>query len=157
MASTHTGKGHQSNGLVFTVTDNLDTASKEMVKKIDKAVLAAAFKIRDDARDAFAAAQSKYKYATPKYHNLESGIMVGHLYDSHVKIHAMGAKSDYDTYKTRFFVGGTVERMQMKRLGQNIKPFTKGSIQKNEAIDIAFRGAESTLNKYIQNVLDDKK
>ena len=122
MASTHTGKGHQSNGLVFTVTDNLDTASKEMVKKIDKAVLAAGFKIRDDARDAFAAAQSKYKYATPEYHNLESGIMVGHLYDSHVKIHAMGAKSDYDTYKTRFFVGGTVYRKQKRWQGKRIKP-----------------------------------
>lgn len=140
--------------MIFTLTENLDVQSKEMIKKIDRAVVAAAAKIRDDARQAFAQSKSKYKHSTPKYNELEAGIMIGKLYDSHVKIHAMGSKAQYNTYKTRFFVGGTTERRQTKKLGHNIKPFSKGYIRPNQAIEHAFSGAESTLNRYIKNVLD---
>lgn len=38
------------NRLIYDVR-NLETASEEMLKKIDRAVLAAAFKIRDEMRD----------------------------------------------------------------------------------------------------------
>ena len=55
--------------------------------------------------------------------------MIGRDQGGSIKIHAMGNKEDYDSYKTRFFIGGTRYRRQTKRKGKPIKPFTKGFIK----------------------------
>lgn len=129
--------------------------SDEMLRRIDRAVLAAAYSIRDDMRQAFLSGSSLYKHKSSNYSDLAEGIAVGKLTDGKVKIHALGTKDKYDTYKTRFFVGGTIPRTQTKRHGMNIKPYSKGYIAANNAVDIGFAQAENTLNTFIKNVLEN--
>lgn len=133
---------------------DLTRLSDEMLKNIDKAVLAAAFTIRDAARQAFITQSSSiYKHHTGNISKLAAGLMIGKISDSKVKIHSLGSRDFYDSYKTRFFVGGTIPRTQTKRNGKNIKPYTKGYLRANEAIDIGMANANSILNNYINNVL----
>ena len=142
------------NKMIYDSRD-LTTLSDEMLKNIDKAVMAAAYKIRDNMRQAFLSNSSIYKHKTSNYSHLAEGIEVGKLNNSQVKIHSLGTKDKYDTYKTRFFVGGTIPRTQTKRNGKNIKPYSKGYIQANNAVDIGFSQAENTLTTFINNVLEN--
>jgi len=135
-------------------SNDLTHYSDEMIKKIDKAILAAAFHIRDNMRQAFISGSSIYKYRTGKLDKLAEGIQVGKMNDSKVKIHALGSKDFYDSYKTRFFVAGTIPRTQTKWRGKNITPFTKGYIKANNAIDTGMSNAASTLNNFIKNVIE---
>jgi len=132
--------------LIFDTRD-LGELSDEMLKGIDRAVVAAAFTIRNEMRDEFRKGSSMYKYGTEDYANLTSGIMVGKLRNSTIKVHSLGSPDNYDTYKTRFFVGGTTYRKN--------KSGNKGYIKSNEAVDKGLRNAEDTLNNYIKNVLDN--
>lgn len=138
--------------LIFSERD-LTEASQDILKSIDKAVLAAAFNIRDNMRNSFLSAFTKYKHGTSEYNSLAEGIMVGKLKDSKVKVHALGSKSKYNTYKTRFFVGGTLYRTQKQVNGKNIKPYSKGFIKSNDAVRQGLNGADETLNKYIKNAI----
>lgn len=140
--------------LIFSERD-LDITSKEMLEDIDRAVLAAAFTIRDNMRSEFVKGGSKYKYHTDKYDELSEGIMVGKLRDGTVKVHAMGSPSKYNTYKTRFFVGGTIHRIQTNRNGQSVTPYNKGYIIGNDAIDKGLSIGQETLDRYINNVLNN--
>lgn len=128
--------------------------SDEILQRIDRAIVAAAFRIRDNMRQAFISSSSLYKYNTPDYKNLAEGIQIGKISDSKIKIHALGTRDYYDSYKTRFFVGGTIPRTQTKRNGKSIKPYTKGYIKENNAIEKGMTNAESTLNQYIKNVIE---
>lgn len=139
--------------LIYSIED-LDKASDEMLRAIDKAVLATAFKLRDDMRSEFTKSRSQYKYGTSRYDDLAQGIMIGKLQDCHVKIHALGDKNLYDTYKTRFFVGGTIFRKQTKRNSQSIKPYSKGRIKENDAVQKGMQSAESTLSQYIRHAIE---
>ena len=105
-------------------------------------------------RNAFISGSSIYKHHTGDISKLAEGIQVGKINDSKVKIHSLGSKNKYDTYKTRFFVGGTIPRTQTKWRGKNITPFTKGYIKANNAIDVGMSNAESTLNNFIKNVIE---
>lgn len=138
--------------LIFSERD-LTEASQDILKSIDKAVLAAAFNIRDNMRNSFLSSFTKYKYGTSEYNSLAEGIMVGKLKDSKVKVHALGSKSKYNTYKTRFFVGGTLYRTQKQVNDKNIKPYSKGFIKSNDAVKQGLNGADQTLNKYIKNAI----
>lgn len=138
--------------LIYSERD-LTLASDEMLKKIDKAVLATAFRVRDNARSEFIKNRNNYKYSTNNYDELSEGIMVGKLKDDTVKVHAMGSPAKYNTYKTRFFIGGTTHRTQTSRNGNNIKPSNKGYIKANDAIDKGVEGAQETLDRYINNIL----
>lgn len=127
----------------------------DLLAKIDKAVVAAACKVRDDAKKAFMANKSQYKYATKNYDALASGIMIGKLKGDAIKVHALGNnQKGSNTYKTRFFVGSTIYRTQTKQQGKSIKPYTKGYIKGNDAIDKAVNSNGNTLNQYINNVLN---
>ena len=139
--------------LIYDSSD-LTHYSDEMIHRIDRAILAAAFHIRDAMRQAFISSSSIYKSHTGDLAKLAEGISVGKLNDSKVKIHSLGTRDNYDTYKTRFFVGGTIPRTQTKRNGKNIKPYTKGYIKPNNAVDTGMTNAESTLNTFIKNVLE---
>lgn len=127
-------------------TRDLENASKEMLMGVDRAVLAAAFKIRDDMRSYFKKSISKYKYATEDYYKLANGIMVGKLEYGQVKIHALGNRENDGTWKTRFFVGGTSYRENQNG--------NKGLIKKNEAIDNGINNGEEILKNYINNALN---
>lgn len=142
--------------LIFDERD-LTKASAEMLKGVDKAVVAAAFAIRDKMRNQFINGASKYKYGTAEYNKLAQGIMVGKLRNSHIKVHALGSKENYNTYKTRFFVGGTQFREQNARLGKSIKPYSKGFIKANDAVEKGLNNSQSILNNYIKNVIEHGK
>lgn len=130
--------------LIFDTRD-LETASQEILEKVDKAVLAAAFKIRDDMRDEFKKSQTNYKYSTSDYQKMSQGIMVGKLNNSQVKIHALGNRYDDGTWKARFFVGGTTYRKNNRG--------NKGYIKSNEAVDKGLSNAENILNSFIKNTI----
>jgi hypothetical protein len=136
-------------------SDDLTTLAEDVKERIDKAVIAAAHHVKDNMRQAFLSGSSLYKYKSSNYANLSKGINVGKLNDGKVKIHALGTRENYDTYKTRFFVGGTIPRTQTKQRGKNIKPYTKGYIRANNAIDVGSQGAENTLTSFIKNVIDN--
>lgn len=140
--------------LIYSERD-LTQASDELLKSIDKAVLAAAFSVRDEMRSKFLSSSTKYKHGTSEYSSLAEGIMVGKLRDSKVKVHALGSKSKYNTFKTRFFVGGTLYRTQKQVNGKSIKPYSKGYIQSNDAVRLGLSSADQTLNKYIKNVISN--
>ncbi len=132
--------------LIFSTRD-LEDASKETLRGINQAVLAAAFHIRDEMRDIFRKSDSLYEHSTENYKMLANGIMVGKLKNSQVKIHALGNYVDDGTWKARLFVGGTTYRKTNKG--------NKGFIKANNAIDKGFSNAETTLNTFIKNILDN--
>lgn len=134
------------NKLIYDTRD-LGTASQEILDKVDKALVAAAFKIRDEMRDEFIKSKSIYKYSTSEYKKMAQGIMVGRLNDSQIKIHALGNKVNDGTWKARFFVGGTTYRKSSKG--------NKGYIKSNEAVDNGLTNAENILNSFIKNTLDN--
>lgn len=134
------------NKLIFDTRD-LENYSDEMVSKIDRAVVAAAFKIRDEIREEFKKSASQYPNHTEKYDDLAQGIMVGKLKNSQIKVHAMGSNEKQNTYKTRFFVGGTTYRKTNKG--------NRGYIKANSAIDSGIHNAEEILNSFIKNTLDN--
>lgn len=124
---------------------DLEKASDEILKKVDRAVVAAAFKIRDEIRDDFRKDITKYKYATSNYYRMAEGIMVGKLRDGYVKIHALGSKENKGDWKARFFVGGTMVRKNSKG--------DKGLIDYNSAIDDGMKNANTILSTYVKNTL----
>lgn len=143
--------------LIFEIR-NIEESVPELIEQIDKAVLAAAFKIRDDARTHFMSSKSQYKYATSNYNKLANGIMVGKLTGSSVKVHSLGNKGNNDTWKTRFFVGGTTYRTQTQQEGVRLnKPYTKGFIQDNTALDKAVAQNQNILSEFIGNVINNDK
>lgn len=137
--------GHR---LIYDTRD-LESASEEVVAKVDRALLAAAFKIRDDMREEFKKSQSSYKYGTAEYYRMAQGIMVGKLLNNQVKVHALGNHADDGTWKARFFVGGTQYRKG------NPNNSNKGRIAANEAVDKGIRDGQKILETYIKNTLDN--
>lgn len=129
---------------VFDVRD-LEDATDDMLRHIDRAVVAAAFKIRDEMRDEFKKGASLYKNVTNDYYKMAEGIMVGKLRNGYVKLHAFGHKENTGDWKARFFVGGTTYRKNKKG--------NKGLIKKNEAVDKGLKDAESTLTNFIKNAI----
>lgn len=143
-------------GKVIYDSRDLEVASESIKKGIDQAVLATAFKVRDDARAEFLSSGSLYKKSVGHdYNSLADGIMVGKLNNSTVKVHALGSKEKYNSYKTRFFVGGTTYRTQTAK--KSGKPYTKGFIQSNDALDKSVGNNSTTLTNYINNVLNNEQ
>lgn len=144
------------NRLISTI-EGFDEASGSITAAVRSGLLQTAIEIRDRARSIYKSSGSSLKYGTSDFDKLARGIMLGRFNEKgsiyEVKVHAMGDKSDYDTYKTRFFVGGTKLRVQTKIKGKSIKPYSKGELKSNNAIDNACSGGESILNKNISNKL----
>ena len=142
--------------LIFDTRD-IETVSKDILSSIDRAVVAAGFAIRDEMREQFKKdSSSAYQSHTGDIEHLANGIMIGKLKNGQLKLHALGSKEDYETYKTRFFVGGTIYRTQNQKLGQNIKPFTKGYIKAIDSVDRGMANGENILTEYIRNAIDGK-
>lgn len=142
---------------VYTTLEGFDEGAQQITGAVRSGLLQTAIEIRDKAKSIYKSSGSNLKYGTSNYNNLARGIMLGRFdeqgYIYQIKVHAMGNKNDYDTYKTRFFVGGTVLRVQTKRLGKPIKPYSKGELKPNNAIDLASTSGESILKKNIQTKL----
>ena len=127
------------NRVIYEIED-LDTYGKETLESIDRAVLAAAFKMRDDARTKFLSSDQK---KTSRFDSLAKGINVGKLINHQTNINALGTREYYNTYKTRFFVGGTKPRTKGHDRGQLI-----GNHALADAVD------QDLLEKYINNVIN---
>jgi hypothetical protein len=136
-------------------SEELETFSKDTIERINKAVVASAIRIRDIIRSTFLRdASSLYKTHNGNISHLTSGIMIGRDQGGSIKIHAMGNKEDYDSYKTRFFIGGTRYRRQTKRKGKPIKPFTKGFIKPTDSLVKVMETSEPILINYIKRAID---
>ena len=130
-------------------TKQFEQASLKQLEHIDKALVAAAYRIKDNAQSLFIN-NGRYKNLEP----LKEGIMLGRLQNSQIKLHAFGYDDEAkQTYKARFFVGGTKERVNKKPIGNHKKPLTKGQIEPLDTIDKATQGGESILDNYIKQAL----
>ncbi len=135
--------------------EEFDTLTRETKERINKAVVASAIRIRDIIRATFVNdAGSLYKHHTGNIAHLTSGIMIGKDQGGSIKIHAMGNKSDGDSYKTRFFVGGTRYRKQTKMKGKAIKPFTKGYIKPTDSLVKVVQQSNPILINFIRKAID---
>lgn len=139
--------------LIYDTAD-FNNIGNETVQKVNRAVVAAAVKIRDEVRDNFVSdAQSLYRYHTGNIANLTTGIMIGKDRGGSIKIHAMGSRQDYESYKTRFFIGGTTYRRQESRNGRPIRPFTKGYIKPTNTLERVVNNSGTILSTYINRAL----
>lgn len=134
----------------ITDTRQISNLKTEIKAKIDDAVLAAAYKIRDVMRSKFVQSKGIYKKTTSKYDYLKEGIKLGHFERGTIKIHALGDKQIYNSFKTRFFVGGTAPRYR-----ETYKK-SSGYIKANNAVDLHSIGGENILTTFINNAINEK-
>lgn len=125
--------------IIYEIED-LDTFGKEMLQDIDRAVLAAAFKMRDNARAKFLGSPHR---KTSNFDSLTKGINVGKLINHQTNINAYGTREHYNSYKTRFFEGGTKPRTKGHDRG-----YLNGVHSLEDAMD------QGLLEKYITNVIN---
>lgn len=131
--------------LIYNI-EELDVASNNLIKRIDKAVAAAAFKMRDNARDAFRQSASNYPHSTKKFFELAEGINVGRMKNHEIAVHSFGKKEQYNSYKTRFFVGGTKYRFSKNGA-------SRGYIAANNVVQ---QSADQTiLENFIKNTIQN--
>ena len=129
---------------------DLGELKRETLEGVNKAIVTAAFKVRDDARNYFMTSKTLYKNATEAYDKLAGGINVGKLVGGTIKVHAFGDGNSQTTlWKSVFFVGGTLYRSNGRG--------NKGRIAENNALDKAVQQNINTLDKYINNVLKEKE
>ena len=129
---------------------------KELLGKLNKSVMAAAFTIRDNMRAEFKKDGTKYKYHTSKFDRMAEGINVGKMRNGTVVIHAMGNRENDGTWKTRFFVGGTKIRKQSKENGKRLEhPYTKGYLSSLDSVEKGMRDAQQILNTYVEHVINE--
>lgn len=132
-------------------TEQFEKATLEQLDKIDKALVAAAYKIKENAQNLFVN-NTKYK----NLDRIRDGIMLGRLQNSQIKLHAFGYNDpEKHTYKARFFVGGTQVRVNKKPIGKHKKPLTKGRIEPLDTIDKATQNGGTILDNYIKRALDN--
>ena len=135
---------------------DVSNVEKELLGKLNKSVMAAAFAIRDNMRAEFKKDGSKYKYHTAKFDRMSEGINVGKMRNGTVVIHAMGNRENDGTWKTRFFVGGTKIRKQRKENGQRLEhPYTKGYLSSLDSVEKGMQDAQQILNTYVQHVINE--
>ena len=126
---------------IFDATQKMTAAQQQ---KIEKALVAAAYAMRNNAR-------KQFSHNSPGYNisSLQDGIMLGPLRSadgvSTITIHAMGNPSIKKTWKARIFAGGAYHR-RTKGRGRN-----RGTIQDLKTISKSID--QNVLNTYINNVI----
>ena len=136
------------NVIIFD-TKGFENATENIKKAVDKAIIAAAYRIRDNMRSSFKKSVSQYKYATPDYYRLAEGIEVGKYKKDEISVHALGHAENDGTWRTRFFVGGTVYRKNKSGKG------SKGFIKANSAVEMGANNAEMIVNSFIKTAIDN--
>lgn len=132
-------------------TEEFENATLDQLKKIDKALVAAAYRIKDNAQEMFIN-NGKYQNLAP----LKDGLMLGKLENSSIRLHAFGYNdAAKQTFKARFFVGGAENRFTKSRKGSNTRPLSRGSIQALDTIDRVTSGSEGILDNYIRTALNN--
>lgn len=131
-------------GISVYASEALEQASIEQLKQIDKALVAAAYAMRDKARKLFVSNAKGYNLQS-----LQDGVMLGRLRHGNdgvtsVTLHAFGNNTNKNSYKARFFVGGAYHR-------QTRSQRYRGSIEALNTIENALD--QGTLDDYINNVI----
>lgn len=131
-------------GISVYASEALEKASIEQLKQIDKALVAAAYAMRDKARKLFVSNAKGYNLQS-----LQDGVMLGRLRHGNdgvtsVTLHAFGNNTNKNSYKARFFVGGAYHR-------QTRSQRYRGSIEALNTIENALD--QGTLDEYINNVI----
>lgn len=131
-------------GISVYASEALEKASIEQLKQIDKALVAAAYAMRDKARKLFVSNAKGYNLQS-----LQDGVMLGRLRHGNdgvtsVTLHAFGNNTNKNSYKARFFVGGAYHR-------QTRSQRYRGSIEAQNTIENALD--QGTLDDYINNVI----
>lgn len=131
-------------GISVYASEALEKASIEQLKQIDKALVAAAYAMRDKARKLFVSNAKGYNLQS-----LQDGVMLGRLRHGNdgvtsVTLHAFGNNTNKNSYKARFFVGGAYHR-------QTRSQRYRGSIEALNTIENALD--QGTLDDYINNVI----
>lgn len=133
-------------------TEEIEKYSEQQLAKIDKGLVAAAYAIRDNARSMFEN-NGKYKGIGC----LSEGIMLGRLIknggSTSITLHGYGYNdTKKQTYKTRFFILGTIERQGKKKDGST---YGKGYIQSLDSIQQAIDQGKGTLQQYLKKAIED--
>lgn len=128
------------------MSEEIENATVEQLAKVDKALVAAAYAMRDHARRLLVTEGKGKGYRLDR---LQEGVMLGRLRKSpagetSITLHAMGKASDYNSFKTRFFAGGAYHRQTGK--GRN-----RGTIEDLKTIEQSLD--EKILDDYINNAI----
>lgn len=131
-------------GISVYASEALEKASIEQLKQIDKALVAAAYAMRDKARKLFVSNAKGYNLQS-----LQDGVMLGRLRHGNdgvtsVTLHSFGNNTKKNSYKARFFVGGAYHR-------QTRSQRYRGSVEALNTIENALD--QGTLDDYINNVI----
>lgn len=131
-------------GISIQASEALEKATVEQLKRVDKALVAAAYAMRDKARKLFVSNAKGYNLQS-----LQDGVMLGRLRHGNdgvtsVTLHAFGNNTNKNSYKARFFVGGAYHR-------QTRSQRYRGSIEDLRTIENALD--QGTLDDYINNVM----
>lgn len=140
--------------LIYSL-EEFDKYTDNQTQRIRRAAVAAAFKMRDNVRERLVVdSKTVYKYHTGDMRNQIHAIQIGKEVNGTIKIHALGTKRVYDSYKGRFFVGGTILREDKKVKGKPLaKPRPKGYIKPLNLLDKELPRTEQILKRYINNVI----
>lgn len=131
-------------GISLQASEALEKATVEQLKRVDKALVAAAYAMRDKARKLFVSNAKGYNLQS-----LQDGVMLGRLRHGNdgvtsVTLHAFGNNTNKNSYKARFFVGGAYHR-------QTRSQRYRGSIEALNTIENALD--QGTLDDYINSVI----
>lgn len=122
-------------------TKQIEQFTVQQLQAIDKALVAAAYKLKDIAQKEFVN-NGRYR----KLDSLKEGIMLGRLQNSSISLHSYGYNDSLKkTYKARFFVGGTVDRDNGKH--------STGHIEALDTIDKTVQANQQLLTEYINKVI----
>lgn len=131
-------------GISISTSEAIENASVSQLKQIDKALVAAAYKMRDNARRLFTSNDKGYQIAS-----IADGIMLGRLRkdaaETTITLHAMGNSSNPKSWKARIFAGGAYHRRTRNR-GRN-----RGSIEDLKTIEKSTD--QRILDSYINNAI----
>lgn len=131
-------------GISISASEAIEKASFSQLKQIDKALVAAAYKMRDNARRLFTSNDKDYQIAS-----IADGIMLGRLRKdaagTTITLHAMGNASNPKSWKARIFAGGAYHRRTRNR-GRN-----RGSIEDLKTIEKSTD--QRILDSYINNAI----
>lgn len=131
-------------GISVYTSEAIQDASIAQLGMIDKALVAAAYRMRDDARKLFVFNRKGYQVQP-----LEDGIMLGRLKktpdgSTSITLHAFGNNTNRNSYKARFFAGGAYHRKT--RLGRY-----RGSVEDLKTIEESLD--TNILENYINNII----
>lgn len=130
-------------GISVYTSETIQDESIAQLGMIDKALVAAVYRMRDDARKLFVFNRKGYQVQP-----LEDGIMLGLLKKtqdgSSITLHAFGNNTNRNSYKARFFAGGAYHRKT--RLGRY-----RGSVEDLKTIEESLDA--NILEDYINNII----